>query len=194
MKLTPPINAALRVGLFSFIIVGLVSLVFNATKDKIAANERQALLNSLQAVLNMNSYDNDLANDVIQLHGYTIYRARKSGIPVAAILTSTTPYGYNGDIRLLMGINMAGEITGVRVLKHKETPGLGDKIEIKKSSWISGFRHKSINDMLALQWAVKKDGGNFDQFTGATITPRAIVNEVKKTGLFFQQNQQLIFQ
>ena len=194
MKLTSPINAALRVGLFSFIIVGLVSLVFHATKDKIAANEQQALLHSLQEVLFKDSYDNDLAEDVILLQGYTIYRARKSGYPVAAILTTTTPYGYNGDIRLLMGINIAGEITGVRVLKHRETPGLGDKIEIKKSSWIADFKHKAINDMTTNLWAVKKDGGNFDQFTGATITPRAIVNEVKKTGLFFQQNQQLIFQ
>jgi electron transport complex protein RnfG len=194
MKLTPPINVALRVGLFSFIIVGLVSLVFHATKDKIAANERVALLDSLQSVISQDSYDNDLANDVIQLDSYTIYRARKAGVPVAAILTGTTPYGYNGDIGLLMGINMAGEITGVRVLKHRETPGLGDKIEIKKSSWISSFKHKSINDMYTQQWAVKKDGGNFDQFTGATITPRAIVNQVKKTGLFFQHNQPLIFQ
>ena len=194
MKLTPPINAALRVGLFSFIIVGLVSLVFHATKDKIAANEQQALLHSLQEVLSKDSYDNDLAEDIIQLQGYTIYRARKSGYPVAAIFTATTPHGYNGDIGLLIGISIEGYITGVRVLKHQETPGLGDKIEIRKSSWISAFKHQSINNMTTNLWAVKKDGGNFDQFTGATITPRAIVNEVKKTWLFFQQNQQLIFQ
>ena len=194
MKPTSPASAAMRVGLFSFIIVGLVSLVFHGTKDKIAANERQALLDSLQSVLNQDSYDNDLTNDVIQLQTYTIYRARKSGTPVAAILTSTTPHGYNGDISLLIGIDIIGKITGVRVLKHRETPGLGDKIEIKKSNWIKSFKHKSINDMHAKQWAVKRDGGGFDQFTGATITPRAIVNEVRKTGLFFQQNQQTIFQ
>ncbi|WP_428356963.1 electron transport complex subunit RsxG [Methyloprofundus sp.] len=194
MKATSPINAALRVGLFSFIIVGLVSLVFHATKDKIAANEHQALLNSLQAILPPGSYDNDLADDVIQLQNYTIYRARKSAMPIAAILASTTPHGYNGDIALLVAIDTKSEITGVRVLKHKETPGLGDKIEIKKSTWITSFEHKSINDMYSHLWAVKQDGGLFDQFTGATITPRAIVNEVKKSGLFFQQNQQIIFQ
>lgn len=194
MKFTPPVTAALRVGLFSFIIVGMVSLVFHATKDKIADNERQALLDSLQSVLNQDSYDNDLANDVIQLQTYTIYRAKKSGTPVAAILIGTTPHGYNGDIRLLIGITSEGKITGVRVLKHQETPGLGDKIELKKSAWISSFKHKLLSDMSRRQWAVKKDGGNFDQFTGATITPRAIVNQVQKTGLFFQQNQQIIFQ
>ena len=194
MKLTSPISAAFRVGLFSFIIVGMVSLVFHATKDKIADNERQALLDSLQSVLNPESYDNDLANDVIQLQAYTIYRARKSGTPVAAILTSTTSHGYNGNIHLLLGITMEGKISGVRVLMHKETPGLGDNIEIKKTNWISSFKHKSLSDMSTRQWAVKQDGGIFDQFTGATITPRAIVNEVKKTGLFFQQNQQIIFQ
>ncbi|OQK16642.1 hypothetical protein AU255_01685 [Methyloprofundus sedimenti] len=194
MKSTSPVTAALRVGLFSFMIVGMVSLVFHATKNKIADNERQALLDNLQTVLHRDSYDNDLSNDVIQLQTYTIYRARKSGAPVAAILISTTTHGYNGDIRLLIGITIAGKITGVRVLKHQETPGLGDKIEIKKSAWISSFTHKSLSDMSTRQWSVKKDGGNFDQFTGATITPRAIVNEVKKTGLFFQQNQQIIFQ
>ena len=194
MKPTTPITAALHIGLFSFIIVGMVSLVFNATKDKIAANEHQALLDSLQSVLNQNSYDNDLANDVMQLQGYTIYRAKKSGAPVAAILSSTTPHGYNGDIGLLIGIDISGEIIGVRVLNHRETPGLGDKIEIKKSNWINSFKHKSLSDMHTKHWAVKRDGGGFDQFTGATITPRAIVNEVKKAGLFFQQNQQIIFQ
>ena len=194
MKPTSPASAAIRVGLFSFIIVGLVSLVFHGTKDKIAANERQDLLNSLQSVLNQDSYDNDLANDALKIQTYTIYRARKSGAPVAAILTSTTSHGYNGDIGLLIGITIEGKITGVRVLKHKETPGLGDKIEIKKSDWILDFKHKSLSEMSSVQWAVKQDGGLFDQFTGATITPRAIVNEVKKTGLFFQQNQQIIFQ
>lgn len=193
MKLSAPVNAALRVGLFSFIIVGMVALTFHATKDKIASNERQALLLNLQAVLSQGSYDNDLAKDVIQLDAYTIYRARKASLPIAAIFKSTTPKGYNGDIKLLIAISIAGKVTGVRVLYHKETPGLGDKIDMTKSDWILGFNDKTLNEMSSIYWAVKRDGGNFDQFTGATITPRAIVNEVKKVGLFFQQNQKLIF-
>ena len=198
MSLPSPFQAAIRVGLFSFIIVGLVTLVFHATKDKIAKNEQLALLHSLQTLISQNSYDNDLAHDVIQLKAdgqvYTIYRARKADKPVAAILSSTTPHGYNGDIRVLTAINIEGKIMGVRVLSHKETPGLGDKIEIKKSNWILSFNQKSIADEPVSLWAVKRDGGLFDQFTGATITPRAIVNEVKRTGLFFQQHQQIIFQ
>jgi len=193
MKLSSPITAAIRVGLFSFMIVALVSLVYHASKDKIAENEYLDLLHSLQAVLS-DSYDNDLVNDVIQLQARTIYRARQAGQPVAAIIKTNTPHGYNGDIQLLIALNMEGRIMGVRILRHKETPGLGDKIELKKSTWILNFTQESLADNDLSLWAVKRDGGLFDQFTGATITPRAIVNEVKKTALFFQQNQQSIFE
>ncbi len=189
-----PLTAASRIGLFSFIIVGLVTLVYHASKDKIAANEQQALLKTLQAVLPANNYDNNLADDHIQLQGHTIYRARKSGSPVAAIITSTASQGYNGGIDLLIAIDTEGRILGVRVLSHKETPGLGDKIELKKSTWILSFAQKSLSDHDIALWAVKRDGGLFDQFTGATITPRAIVNEVKNTIFFFQQQQHTLFQ
>ncbi len=194
MICSSPLHAALRVGLFSFIIIGLVTLVFHGTKDKIAANKRNALLQNLQAVLPPASYDNDLANDIMQQDSYTIYRARKAGQPVAAVISTSTTQGYNGDIQLLIAINIKGEIMGVRVLSHQETPGLGDKIELKKSDWILGFQHKSLQHNPLSQWAVQRDGGIFEQFTGATITPRAIVNKVKTTGLFFLQHQQSIFQ
>jgi len=196
MTITPPTLAALRIGLFSFIIVGLVSLVYHGTKDKIADNERRALLQSLQSVIDKRLYGNDLANDKIQLQSngqiHTIYRARQAGQPIAAIITSTTTQGYNGDIDLLIAINVSGTISAVRVLNHRETPGLGDAIELKKSNWILSFNQLALQNLD--QWAVKRDGGNFDQFTGATITPRAIVNETKNTALFFQQHQQEIFQ
>lgn len=193
MSLSPPLIAALRVGIFSFIIVGLVTLVFHASKDKIAENEYLDLLHSLQAVLSSGSYDNELVHDVIQLQNRTIYRARKAGKPVAAIIKSMSAHGYNGDIHLLIAIHIDNTIMGVRVLGHKETPGLGDKIELKKSDWILGFEKKSLVDNDLSLWAVKRDGGIFDQFTGATITPRAIVNEVKNTALFFRRNQAAIF-
>ncbi len=196
MTFSPPTLAALRIGLFSFIIVGLVSLVYHGTKDKIADNERRALLQSLQSVIDNRRYDNDLIHDKIQLQSsgqaHTVYRARQAGKPIAAIITSTTTQGYNGDIDLLIAINVSGTINAVRVLNHRETPGLGDAIELKKSNWILSFNQLTIEDLE--QWAVKRDGGNFDQFTGATITPRAIVNEVKNTTLFFQQYQHEIFQ
>jgi len=193
---SPPTLAALRIGLFSFIIVGLVSLVYHGTKDKIADNERRALLQSLQSVTDKRRYDNDLANDKVQLQSggqaYTVYRARQAGKPIAAIITSTTTQGYNGEIDLLIAINVSGTINSVRVLNHRETPGLGDAIELKKSNWILSFNQLALQNLD--QWAVKRDGGNFDQFTGATTTPRAIVNEVKNTALFFQQHQHEIFQ
>ncbi|MBW6452625.1 MAG: electron transport complex subunit RsxG, partial [Methyloprofundus sp.] len=185
-----------RIGLFSFIIVGLVSVVYHGTKEKIADNERRALLQSLQSVIDKRLYDNDLANDKIQLNAneknHTIYRARKAGQPIAAIITSTTTQGYNGTIDLLIALNVSGTINGVRVLNHRETPGLGDAIELKKSPWILSFNQLTLKNLD--QWAVKRDGGSFDQFTGATITPRAIVNEVKNTAVFFQQQQHEIFQ
>jgi len=188
-----PVRVALRVGLFSFIIIGIISMTYHATKDKIADNEYQALLQSLQAVISNNSYDNNLVQDVIQLHNKTIYRARKSGKPIAVLIISQTNHGYNGAIRLLIAINTQSKILGVRVLNHTETPGLGDKIELKKSDWVLSFTNKSLVSINSSQWAVKHDGGEFDQFTGATITPRAIVNEVKQTALFFQAHQQEIF-
>ena len=196
MTNSPAVIAALRIGLFSFIIVGLVSVVYHGTKDKIADNERRALLQSLQSVIDKRRYDNDLVHDKIQLQSngknHTIYRARQAGKPIAAIITSTTTQGYNGAIDLLIAINVSGTINAVRILNHRETPGLGDAIELKKSNWILSFNQLAIEDLE--QWAVKRDGGNFDQFTGATITPRAIVNEVKNTTLFFQQHQHEIFQ
>ena len=193
MNLSPPLNAAIRVALFSLLIVGLVTLVYHASKDKIADNEYLELLHSLQAVLDGNSYDNDLVNDVVQLQGYTVYRARKANKAVAALIKTTATQGYNGDIQLLVALYKTGKIAGVRVLAHRETPGLGDKIELQKSAWILGFEQKSLADQELSLWAVKRDGGVFDQFTGATITPRAIVNEVKQTAVFFQQNQVAIF-
>ncbi|MBE0469067.1 MAG: electron transport complex subunit RsxG [Methyloprofundus sp.] len=196
MNIAQPTLAALRIGLFSFIIVGLVSVVYHGTKEKIADNERRALLQSLQSVIDKRLYDNDLANDKIQLNAneknHTIYRARKAGQPIAAIITSTTTQGYNGTIDLLIALNVSGTINGVRVLNHRETPGLGDAIELKKSPWILSFNQLTLKNLD--QWAVKRDGGSFDQFTGATITPRAIVNEVKNTAVFFQQQQHEIFQ
>jgi len=193
MNSPSPTLIALRVGLFSFIIMGLVSMTFHATKDKIADNEYQALLQSLQTVISADSYDNNLVQDVIQRHNKTIYRARKSGKPIAALIISQTNHGYNGTIRLLIAINTHDKILGVRVLNHTETPGLGDKIELKKSKWILGFTNQPLASINSPKWAVKHDGGEFDQFTGATITPRAIVNEVKQTALFFQHHQQEIF-
>jgi len=193
MSLPSPFSAALRLAIFSFVIIGLVSLVFNHTKDKIKHNQYQALVQRLQTVLVAETYNNDLTKDSILLQGFIIYRAYHSGQPVAAIFKSTTAHGYSGDIQILTAISIAGKLIAVRILNHQETAGLGDKIELKKSNWLLSFQDKTLADMQSNQWAVKRDQGSFDQFTGATITPRAVVNEVKKIGLFFQQHKSEIF-
>ena len=119
----------------------------------------------------------------------TAYIARKDGNPVAIAITSTAPDGYNGNIELIIAINMDNSVSGVRVLKHQETPGLGDKVELRKSDWISSFNGKKMLSDNDSRWAVAKDGGMFDQFTGATITPRAVVKAVKKTVIYFKDNK-----
>jgi Na+-translocating ferredoxin:NAD+ oxidoreductase subunit G len=195
-------QAALLLMVFAVLGGGLVAFSFHNTSFQIKENERAALLRTLNALIPHNQYDNDLFHDVIKIPNdatlgtkepVTIYRARKSGQPVAAVIMTKAPDGYNGRIRLLVGINYKGILIGVRVISHQETPGLGDKIELRRSDWILGFNGRSLINPDTSGWKVKRDGGVFDQFTGATITPRAIVKAVYKTLLFFRQSREKIF-
>lgn len=195
------LTSAKILGLFSVLGLGLVALTFHQTQEKISQNERDALLRSLRAVVPESLYNNDIVNDTLQVTDLnkgaskptTIYRARKNGVPVAAVITAVAPDGYNGNISLLVGIMADGTLSGVRVVSHKETPGLGDNIESDRSDWILSFNGKSLQGLTDKQWAVKRDGGIFDQFTGATITPRAVVNSVKNALRYFQKNNAEIF-
>ncbi|UOG91449.1 MAG: electron transport complex subunit RsxG [Candidatus Thiothrix sulfatifontis] len=190
--------------LAGFALFGTVALAlaFDFTKDQIAANERSATLSRLNALVDHQTYDNDLLADTLELPAaalgsadvVTVYRARKQGTPVAALFTVTAPDGYSGRIRLIVGVNADQTLAGVRVLDHKETPGLGDKIDVEKSDWILRFNGKSLQNPTHTGWAVRKDGGEFDQFTGATITPRAVVNAVKNTLDWSQQHFNTLFQ
>ncbi|MDT8404510.1 electron transport complex subunit RsxG [Sulfuriflexus sp.] len=181
---------------------GLMVLVNRHSVPYIEHNERQVILRSLNAVIPVETYDNDILNDSIQVTDKellgssapsTVYRARAAGRPVAAALTIIAPNGYSGPIVLLVGIDYTGQITGVRVVRHRETPGLGDSIEIQRSSWIESFDGKSSTNPSAAGWKVKRDGGEFDQFTGATITPRAVVSAVHKSLNYFQKHREFIF-
>ena len=187
---------------FAIIGTGLVAFTYENTKDRIAQAEREALLQSLHSVVPPSVHDNELINDQFSLtseqylgskHPLPVFRARNDEQPVAAILTAVAPDGYNGNIKLLIGINYAGELYGVRVVGHRETPGLGDAIETRRGDWILGFDGHSIQNLEQKNWKVKKDGGAFDQLTGATITPRAIVKAVYKALTFFQLNREMIF-
>ena len=190
--------------LWLFAVVGttLVALTEYSTSAAIVENERQMLLRNLYALLPRDRLDNDIATDTLLLpasallgndNHSTVYRARLRGEPVAAIFNSIAPDGYNGKIHLLVGVYIDGSLAGVRVVKHAETPGLGDAIEIRKSTWIDGFAGKSLTNPSQDHWRVKRDGGDFDQFTGATITPRAVVTAVHNTLLYYQQNADMIF-
>lgn len=193
--------SALLLGLFAIVGTTLVAMTEGATAPLIKENERQELLENLQVVLNPSLYDNAIEESKIEFSAemgssadpLTIYRGYSGKIPVAAVIRTATNSGYNGSITLLIAISFQGAIQGVRVITHKETPGLGDKIESERSDWILSFNDRSLNNTSTAEWKVKKDGGHFDQFTGATITPRAIVAEVHKTLTMFQRKRDQIF-
>ena len=190
------------------ILLGFVALlctaisagIFFLTKDKIdavmAAQQRELLLEVIpQDYFNNNLLESAVIPQDKNLEGIQkIYFAKKDGNVSAYAYETTAPDGYSGDIRLLVGLDPKGEVLGVRVIEHHETPGLGDKIERRISNWILGFTNQSINEHNLSEWAVKKDGGKFDQFSGATITPRAVVNQTKRSALIMLNNQALLQQ
>lgn len=188
--------------LFAVAGTALVALTEYSSRDAIVENERQALLRNLYALLPAERLDNDIATDTRELPASTLlgtdgvsiaYRARLAGEPIAIVFNSVAPNGYNGKIHLLVAVFVDGSLAGVRVVKHAETPGLGDAVEVRKSSWIKSFDGKSLSNPQARGWQVKRDGGQFDQFTGATITPRAVVAAVRNTLLYYQRNADMIF-
>jgi electron transport complex protein RnfG len=159
-----------------------LSLAYSATKEPIAQAQAADTLASLAQVLPEGSYDNDVGADTLRAerHGkpVVVHLARKAGA-VTGVVLELAERGYSGEIALVVGIDKDGRISGVRVTRHSETPGLGDKIEQAKDDWVLDFDGRSLTDPAAERWAVKKDGGAFDQFAGATITPRAVVRGVK---------------
>jgi len=196
-------KAGLSLAFFALLSVLLVAVTNSLTKDKIIENQAMMLLAALNEVVPAHRYDNDLASSKIILtaqdtgfiNDTPVYLATLNGTPSTAIFEVTTFKGYSGAITILIGINASDQtLSGVRIVKHKETPGLGDKMETRKSNWVLAFDGKSLNNPSMNDWQVKKDGGNFDQFTGATITPRAIVNAIKSTLIYAQSNMNTLFQ
>lgn len=189
-------------GVFAVVGTSMVAFTFENTKEQIAENHKQATLRSLHQLVNPALHDNDIFADTLQVtnlkllgskNPVTVFRARKNDKPIAAVLTAIAPNGYTGKISLLVAIRFNGELAGVRVVSHKETPGLGDTIEIEKSNWILQFNNMSLLNPSSKQWKVKRDGGHFDQLTGATITPRAIVKAIHKALLFYKQQRDKLF-
>ncbi|MCC6206978.1 MAG: electron transport complex subunit RsxG [Gammaproteobacteria bacterium] len=195
---------AVLLGAFAVFGTALVALTENDTRDLIAQNEREALRRKLNEVIPKNEYDNSITTDTVQVVSkpllgsakpITVYRARKQGEPVAAVITTVAPDGYTGAITLLVAVRYQDEaIMGVRVIHHRETPGLGDWIDSERSDWIGHFTGHSLSDPNELGWRVTKDGGIFDQFTGATITPRAVVKAVHNSLKYFSAHKDELFQ
>lgn len=185
----------LLLGLFALLASAALAWASSATGEAIAAAEAKDLRDSLSEVLPAGLADNDFLKDTLMLDKEAkpvlIYRARQQG-QIKAVLFKVAERGYAGEIQVLMAVDRAGRLLGVRVLKHSETPGLGDKIEVKKDPWVHAFEGKSLGEPPADKWGVKKDGGVFDQFAGATITPRAVVKAVKGGMLFFGEHRQEI--
>jgi electron transport complex protein RnfG len=178
----------LLLGVVALLASGALAVVSGATGPAIAAAEAKDLRDSLSEVLPAGLADNDFLKDTVEVEKdgkpLTIYRARH-GSEMKAVLFKVAERGYAGDIQVLMAVDMDGRTLGVRVLKHTETPGLGDKIEVKKDDWVLDFNGKSLGEPTPEKWGVKKDNGVFDQFAGATITPRAVVKAVKGGLEFF---------
>ena len=182
--------------IFAIITAGIVSFTRLMTAERITENLAQAQAKKLYDLAPPSEYQLDLDNPIElpaapQLghnQPFTVYLAYKNGQPALIILPLTAQDGYTGDINLLMALSLQGEIKGVRIVSHPETHGLGDRIEERKSNWVKQFEGRSLNNPKLDGSAVKKDGGEFDQFTGATITPRAVVNVIKRS-LLWQQNQ-----
>lgn len=185
----------LLLGVVALAASAALAFANTATKDHIAAAEARDMQMSLAQVLPEGFADNDLLADVIEMDGpkgkLKVHVAKKDGKTVGAVF-QMAERGYAADIVCLMAVDAGGKVLGVRVLKHTETPGLGDKIEIGKNPWIESFKDKSLQEPVPARWGVKKDGGVFDQFAGATITPRAVVKAVKGGLEFFESHKQQI--
>jgi H+/Na+-translocating ferredoxin:NAD+ oxidoreductase subunit G len=183
-------------------VVLVLAVIANATREQISRNERAWFLARLNELVPPESYDNDLLTDRIDLTepdvfgtraAVAVYRARRAGQPVAAILMPTAPDGYGGPIALMVAVRADGTLLGVSVMRHHETPGLGDVFESSRRDWLPAFAGHSLGAPPADRWAVRKDGGTFDQFTGATITPRAIVAAIRRTLEYFERRKAVIF-
>ncbi|AMO55371.1 electron transport complex subunit RsxG [Endozoicomonas montiporae] len=193
---------SLGLGLFAILTVGLIATTYVFTEDRIASQIRAFEARALEEILPLDTHDNSLLDTQVSIqpegllanatekHAYVAFRGNQ---PVAVILPATAPDGYSGRIELLVGIYADGTLAGVRAVNHKETPGLGDKINTYVTDWILSFTGKSLNNPKPRHWAVRKDGGDFDQFAGATVTPRAVVASVYRTLNYFAGHKEALF-
>ncbi len=181
-----------------------IGWTYLSTQSEIELAERRAEARQLMEIFPEDTHDNELVDDTFVLEAETSllglrqerqgYRVRQGERVVGVILPATARDGYSGDIRTLVGVRSDGSVAGVRVVAHKETPGLGDKVDLRKSPWILGFNDRSLDNPALSQWSVSKDGGAFDQFTGATVTPRAVILATRRALEYAELNQATLFE
>lgn len=191
-------RSATGLGLFAMITGGIIAVTQVITADRIQQQTERAEARALFEIIPESAHNNNLLKDTLILPAsdrlatdgpVIVWVARQDEQAVGLIMPAVAPDGYSGTIKLLVGIDLEGKVLGVRVIDHRETPGLGDRIETRKSDWIKGFEGRSLGNPPPPEWNVKKNGGVFDQFTGATITPRAVVKAVQKSLVYFRQNR-----
>ncbi len=196
------LKSGATLALIAAICTALVAATYQLTVDRIADNDKALLEQSLEPALAGTFYDSGISDSRLiiapphNLPGSDpalIYRVYAAGEPVAALIAVTARDGFSGPIRILVGVDIDGVVTGVRILKHRETPGLGDKIEPTRSDWIHQFEGRSLADPVTSRWAIKHDGGDFDQLTGASITPRAVIGALRDTLVYFDAHRDEIF-
>jgi electron transport complex protein RnfG len=196
------LQTAVNLVFFAAIGTAVLSSTFFLTHDEIVKSEEAEKLKLITQIVPPELFDNNVIQDTVTIeddpllgnNGKTLaYRASLKGVPSAVVLEAVAPDGYSGKINLILAVRASGELAGVRVVSHKETPGLGDYIELPKSPWIKVFDGKSREVYKDTDWKVKKDGGQFDYVAGATITPRAVVKAVNKALQYFAANRDKLF-
>lgn len=195
-------HTALNLTAFALIGTAILAFTYAQTHERIAQSIEAEKLKLISQIVPKDAFDNDIIKDTLPIKPdallgnedtTTAYRARLGGKPAVLVMEAVAPDGYSGKIALLVAIRDNGELAGVRVVEHHETPGLGDYIEIGRSNWIRGFDGASLAKYNEADWKVKKDGGQFDYMAGATITPRAVVKAVHKALQYYAQNRDTLF-
>lgn len=195
-------KSGITLALIAAICTALVATTYHFTADRIAANDKALLEQSLHPALSDIFYDSAVSESLLVLspphelpgsEPALIYRVYAQQEPVAALFVVTARDGFSGPIRILLGVDMEGIVTGIRILQHRETPGLGDKIVASRSDWVHQFAGRAIGDPAVRKWAIRRDGGDFDQLTGASVTPRAVIKAMRDTLLYFDAHKEEIF-
>ncbi|MCH7898181.1 MAG: electron transport complex subunit RsxG [Proteobacteria bacterium] len=196
------LKSGVTLAVIAAVCAALVAITYSLTSERIAVNEKAWLEKSLEPALAGLTFEGSVSGSMLVVRtphdlpgpdDVIIYRVYADDLPVAALFAVTARDGYAGAIRVLIGIEYDGTVTGIRILEHRETPGLGDKIVASRSDWVFQFDGRSLGDPRLEQWSIRRDGGEFDQLTGASVTPRAVIKVTKETLIYFAAHRDEIF-